>query len=108
MPAILGFVHWRNCPVPMIDLQASLQCQMPDEPESHLLILRMPRNAGLVAVPVTGRLQSLRLPIDHRPCPLPEKSWRPFVLGCFELEERLLILPRLDAISGLAAEPSRV
>ncbi len=108
LPAILGFVHWRNCPVPMIDLQASLDSEIADEPDSHLLILRAPRNAGLVALPVTGRLQSLRLPTNHRPCPLPKKSWRPYVLGCFELEERLLILPRLDATSGLAPEPSRI
>ena len=54
-----------------------------------------------------GRIHSLRLPTDHRPCPLPQKNWRPYLLGCFEVEERLLILPRLDTLSGLAPEPER-
>ena len=108
LPAIPGFVHWRNCPVPVIDLQASLQYEIPQEAVSHLLIVRDPRHVGLIALPVMGRIQSLRLPTDHRPYPLPQKSWRPYLLGCFEVEERLLILPRLDTLSGLAPEPQQV
>ncbi len=99
--AIAGLVHWRNCPVPVIDLHASIPCEGEQGPITHLLIVRDHRGGSLIALPVSGRVQSLRLPIEHRPCALPEKSWQPFVLAGFELEERLLILPRLDAISGL-------
>ncbi len=100
--AILGFVHWRNCPVPVIDMQASLHFDIPQDAVNHLLIVRDPRHLGLAALPAMGRIQSLRLPAEHRPCPLPRKSWGPYILGCFEVEERLLILPRFDALSGLA------
>jgi chemotaxis signal transduction protein len=100
-PRILGFVHWRKCPVPVINLQASLHCEADRGAATHLLIVRDHHSDGLIALPVTGRVQSLRLPIEHRPCPLPDESWGRYVLGAFELEERLLILPRLEALSGL-------
>jgi chemotaxis signal transduction protein len=102
-PLLQGFVHWRNCPVPMLNLQTALGHQENSGPVTHLLILR-DHHGGLVALPVAGRVQSLRLPLDHRPCALPNKNSRPYVLGAFELEERLLILPRLDALSGLATK----
>ena len=104
-PVISGLAQWRGCPVPVINLQASLQHEEPGGPVSHVLILRDHNSGGLLALPVSGRVQSQRLPIDHRPCPLPDKKWANYVLGVFELEERLLVLPRLDAISGLAVQP---
>ena len=51
LPAILGFVHWRSCPVPVIDLQASLHYEIPQEAVSHLLIVRDPRHVGLIRCP---------------------------------------------------------
>jgi hypothetical protein len=93
-PLLKGFVHWRNCPVPILNLQASLGHQEDAGPITHLLILREHHAGGLVALPVAGRVQSLRLPLDHRPS---------YVLAAFELEERLLLLPRLDALSGMAS-----
>lgn len=106
-PVLKGFVHWRNCPVPILNLQASLGHQEDTGPITHLLILRDHVGGGLVALPVSGRVQSLRLPLDHRPCVLPDQRLEPYVLGAFELEERLLILPRLDALSGLASNSVR-
>jgi chemotaxis signal transduction protein len=102
-PAIQGFVQWRSCPVPVINPEASLGCAEATGQMTHLLIVHDPHCGGLIGFPVAGRVQSLRLPIEHRPCAVPDKSWEPYVLGAFELEERLLILPRLDALSGLAA-----
>jgi chemotaxis signal transduction protein len=104
-PALFGFSHWRNCPVPVIDLQTSLQHEVPAEPVTHLLIVRDHHGAGLLGLPVAGRVQSLRLPIEHRACALPDPSWKSYVLGVFELEERLLVLPRLDTLSGLPLPP---
>lgn len=99
-----GFVHWRSCPVPIVNLQAALGHQENTGPVSHLLILRDHRGSSLIALPVAGRVQSLRLPLEHRPCALPDKSLKPYVLGAFELEERLLILPRLEGISGVSLD----
>jgi chemotaxis signal transduction protein len=103
---IQGFAHWRNCPVPILNLQAALGHQEEAGPITHLLILREHHGSGLVALPVAGRVQSLRLPLDHRPCALPNRKIQPYVLGAFELEERLLLLPRLDALSGMASKSS--
>jgi chemotaxis signal transduction protein len=102
-PLLKGFVHWRNCPVPILNLQAALSHQEETGPITHLLIVRDHRGGSLIALPVAGRIQSLRLPLDHHPFTLPNKRLHPYVLGAFELEERLLILPRLDALSGLLA-----
>ncbi len=95
---IAGFVQWRECPVPVINLNAALDYEAPTDSMSHLIIVKDQRTGGLLALPVSGRVQSLRLPIKHRPIPLPDPSWAPFVLGSFEMEERLLILPRLEAL----------
>lgn len=103
-PAISGLAQWRGCPLPVINLRASLKHEEATEPITHWLIARDQHGAGLIGLPVTGRVQSLRLPIDHRPCALPDPRWEPYVLGAFELEERLLILPRLGALCGLARQ----
>lgn len=100
---ILGFSQWRSCPVPVVDFQASLKIGENSEPISHWLLARDHQNRGLIGLPVAGRIQSLRLPIAHRPCSLPDAHWKPFVLGAFEFEERTLIIPRLEAICGAAA-----
>jgi chemotaxis signal transduction protein len=105
-PLLKGIAHWRNCPVPVLNLQAALGHREDAGPVTHLLILREHHAGGLVALPVAGRVQSLRLPLDHRSCALPNKKMQTYVLGAFELEERLLLLPRLDALSGLATKPS--
>lgn len=105
-PLLKGFAHWRNCPVPVLDLQAAIGHQEDTGPITHLLVLREHHAGGLVALPVAGRVQSLRLPLEHRSCALPNRKIQPYVLGAFELEERLLLLPRLDAVSGMASKPS--
>jgi chemotaxis signal transduction protein len=98
-PNIAGFADWRNCPVPILNLQATLGCRPASETVSNWVVARDHHTRGLVALPVSGRVHSIRLPIDHRPCELPVKSWSQFVLGTFEFEACVLILPRLDALS---------
>lgn len=102
---ILGLAQWRNCPVPVINFQASLDCEDAAPTANHWLIARDHQSQGLMALPVAGRIQSLRLPISHRPCPLPDADWKPFVLGSFEFEERILIIPRLEALCSAARSP---
>ncbi len=80
-PLLKGLVHWRNCPVPILNLQASLGHQEEAGPITHFLILRDHRGGSLIALPVAGRVQSLRLPLEHRPCALPEKRLIPYVLA---------------------------
>lgn len=98
-PNVSGFAQWRSCPVPILNLQATLDCEPTNNLISHWIIAREHQTQGLVALPVSGRIQSLRLPIDYRPCPLPVASWSKFVLGTFEYEACVLLLPRLDALS---------
>ena len=87
-PLLKGFVHWRTCPVPILNLQASLGHQEEAGPVTHFVIARDHRGGSLIAFPVAGRVQSLRLPLEHRPCSLPENRLSPYVLGAFELEEQ--------------------
>ena len=91
-PQIAGFIVWRQKPVPVLRFDARFSPPM-ESPTRCLVIVR---HAGeLLALPTPDVLRARRLPLPHQPCSLPSGLHAEVILGAFQADSEVLVIPNL-------------
>lgn len=85
--------------VPVADYGRILGLASALDPRGRLLIARCTRSLRRVALPITGDLRTIELPMHNRPQQIEEHRKR-WIRGLFEVEDGLLVVPDLDALTA--------
>ena len=101
---VVGLVNWRKHPVPIIDLDSRLGLEYDPNKKSNrksrLMIARGTNQNTLVGFFIRPDVQTLQLPIAHRPITRTLAVAPSLVKGMVELEDETLIVPNIPAILG--------
>ncbi len=95
-PHVAGFVTWREQAVPV--LQLSLSLGVADAmATSRMMIVR--QGSEFLALLTSQVLRARRLPLPHLPCPTPKGLDSAAILGTFQSESELLVVPNLSRLT---------
>ncbi|MBC7820499.1 MAG: chemotaxis protein CheW [Planctomycetaceae bacterium] len=95
-PHVVGFVMWREQAVPV--LQLSLSLGVADAmATSRMMIVR--QGSEFIALLTSQVLRARRLPLPHQPCPTPTGLDSAAILGTFQSESELLVVPNLSRLT---------
>ncbi len=113
-PYVAGFVMWREQAVPV--LQLSLSLGVSDAAiASRMMIVRQGRE--FLVLLTSQSIKARRLPLPHQPCPTPTGLDSAAILGSFQSDSELLVVPNLsrlarpqsvEAVSKLSTTRQRV
>jgi purine-binding chemotaxis protein CheW len=99
---VLGLVNWRDCPVPVIDLDTRLglttQANSSSHEKTRLMIARGASQKTLIGFLIQPGTRVLRLPIRHQPCTRMPALDQNMVKGVFELENEILVIPDVESM----------
>ena len=96
---LLGCVHWRGHPVPVIDLAKRLRLpSLGISGKTSLLIVRGNNDVERVGFHVQSEIHVKRLPLKCEPCEPPAELAQELTHGTFELPSETLVVPDVQRI----------
>lgn len=95
-PHALGAIVWRDLPVPVVQLPTWVGlAESPTTTFDRFLIARGSGPKDLVAIGIDASVRTLRLPFAHKQVSTPNEVKGDHVLGVFEVDSSLLLVPNL-------------
>ena len=95
-PHVAGFVMWRGQALPVLQLSRSLGV-VDAVTTSRMMIVR--HGQEFLALLTSPSMRARRLPLPHQPCPTPNGLDSAAILGTFQSESELLIVPNLSRLT---------
>jgi chemotaxis signal transduction protein len=95
-PHVAGFVMWREQALPVLQLSLSLGVS-DAATSSRMMIVRHGREFIALLTPQT--MQARRLPLPHQPCPTPAGLDPTAILGTFQSDSEMLVVPNLSRLA---------
>ena len=95
-PHVAGFVMWREQALPVLQLSLSLGVS-DAATTSRMMIVRQGRE--LIVLLTSQAMKARRLPLPHQPCPTPPGLDSAAILGAFQSDSELLVVPNLARLT---------
>ena len=93
---VAGFVMWREQPLPVLQLSLSLGV-VDAVTTSRMMIVRQGRE--FLALLTSQAMKARRLPLPHQPCPTPTGLDSAAILGTFQSDSEVLVVPNLSRLT---------
>ena len=95
-PHVAGFVMWREQALPVLQLSRSLGVS-DAATASRMMIVRHGRE--FIVLLTSQAMKARRLPLPHQPCPTPTGLDAAAILGTFQSDSEVLVVPNLSRLA---------